>query len=62
MTEQKNALAQLFAAGWSDETLKARFMAYLKAVLKEHGLNVPDGIDVKRSSTSQAAVADRSCL
>ena len=47
MTEQKNALAQLFAACWKDEALKARFMADPKAVLKEHNLDVPDGIDVK---------------
>ena len=47
MTEQKNALAQLFAACWKDEALKARFMADPKAVLKEHGLDVPDDIDVK---------------
>ena len=47
MTEQKNALAQLFAACWKDEALKARFMADPKAVLKEHGLDVPDGMDVK---------------
>ena len=47
MTEQKNALAQLFAACWKDEALKARFMSDPKAVMKEHGLDVPDGIDVK---------------
>ena len=47
MTEQKNALAQLFAACWKDEALKARFMADPQAVLKEHGLDVPGGIDVK---------------
>ena len=47
MTEQKNQLAQLFAACWKDEALKARLMADPKAVLKEHGLDVPDGIDVK---------------
>ena len=47
MTEQKNKLAQLFAACWKDEALKARFMADPKAVMKEHGLDVPDGIDVK---------------
>ena len=41
MTEQKNALAQLFAACWKDEALKARLMADPKAVLKEHGLDVP---------------------
>ena len=47
MTEKKNALAQLFAKCWKDEALKARLMADPKAVLKEHGLDVPDGIDVK---------------
>ena len=47
MTEQKNALAQLFAKCWKDEALKARFMADPKAVLKEHGLDVPEGMDVK---------------
>ena len=47
MTEQKNVLTQLFAACWKDEALKSRFMSDPKAVLKEHGLDVPDGIDVK---------------
>ena len=47
MTEQKNALSQLFAACWKDDALKARFMRDPKAVLKEHGLNVPDNLDVK---------------
>ena len=47
MTEKKNALAQLFAACWKDEALKARFMADPKAVPKEHGLDAPDNMDVK---------------
>ena len=47
MTEQKNALARLFAACWKDEALKARFLSDSKAVLAEHGLDVPDWIDVK---------------
>ena len=47
MTEQKNALTQLFAACWKDEALKARLMADPKAVLKEYGLDVPDNLDVK---------------
>ena len=47
MTEQKNQLASLFAACWKDEALKARLMADPKAVLAEHGLDVPDGMDVK---------------
>ena len=46
MTEQKNALAQWFAACWKDEALKGRFMSDPKAVLAEYGMPVPDGIDV----------------
>ena len=46
MTEQKNALADLFAACWKDETLKQRFMSDPKAVLAEYGMDVPDGMDV----------------
>ena len=46
MTEQKNALTQLFAACWKDEALKARFMSDPKAVLAEYGMDVPDGMDV----------------
>lgn len=47
MTEQKNALAQLFAACWKDEAVKARFMSDPKAVLEEYDIPVPDGIDVR---------------
>ena len=47
MTEQKNQLASLFAACWKDEALKARLMSDPKAVLAEHGMDVPDGMDVK---------------
>jgi hypothetical protein len=47
MTEQNNKIAALFAACWKDEALKARFMADPKAVLAEHGMDVPDGMDVK---------------
>ena len=46
MTEQRNAIADLFAACWKDEALKARFMSDPKAVLTERGIVVPDGIDL----------------
>ena len=46
MTEQKNQLASLFAACWKDEALKQRFMSDPKTVLAEHGMPVPDGMDV----------------
>ena len=46
MTEQRNQLAELFAACWKDEALKQRFMADPKAVLAEYGMDVPDGMTV----------------
>ena len=52
MTEEKNALARLFAACWKDETLKARFMSDPKAVLAEYDMPVPDGIDASTLSLS----------
>ena len=47
MTEQKNKLAELFAACWKDEALKARFMSDPKAVLAEYDMPVPENMDVK---------------
>ena len=47
MTEERNQLAELFAACWKDEALKARFMSDPKAVLAEYDMPVPDGMDVK---------------
>lgn len=47
MTEQKKKLARLFAACWKDEALKARFFVDSKAVLIEHGIEIPDGVEVK---------------
>ena len=46
MTEESNALAELFAACWKDEALKARFMSDPRAVLAERGIEMPDGMDV----------------
>ena len=46
MTEERNQLADLFAACWKDEALKQRFMSDPKAVLAEYGMDVPDGMDV----------------
>ena len=56
MTEERNALAKVFAACWKDEALKARFMADPKAVLAEHGIAVPDGIDVNVVENSDNTV------
>ena len=56
MTEQRNALAQVFAACWKDEELKARFMADPKAVLAEFDIDVPANIDVKVVENSDNCV------
>ena len=39
-------MADLFAACWKDEALKARFMSEPKTVLAEFGIDMPDGINV----------------
>ena len=56
MTEQRNAMAELFAACWKDEALKARFMSDPKAVLAEHGIDVPDDINVNVVENSDNTV------
>ena len=56
MTEQRNAMADLFAACWKDEALKARFMADPKAVLAEHGIAVPDNMNVNVVENSDNTV------
>ena len=56
MTEQRNALAELFAACWKDDALKARFLADPKAVLAEHGLEAPAHMDVKVVENSDDTV------
>ena len=56
MTEQRNALAKVFAACWKDEALKARFMADPKAVLAEHGMDVPANINVNVVENSDNTV------
>ena len=56
MTEERNALTDLFAACWKDDALKARFMADPKTVLAECGIKMPDGIDVKVVENSDNTV------
>ena len=46
MPEERNKLAELFAACWKDDAVKQRFMSDPKAVLAEYGMDVPDGMDV----------------
>ena len=56
MTEERNQLAELFAACWKDDALKQRFMRDPKAVLAEHGMDVPEGMDVKVVENSDNTV------
>ena len=56
MTEERNQLAELFAACWKDDALKARFMAGPKAVLAERGIDMPNNIDVKVVENSDNTV------
>ena len=56
MTEQRNKLAELFAACWKDEALKARFQSDPKAVLAEYGIDVPDGMSVNVVENSDNTV------
>ena len=56
MTEQRNALAKVFAACWKDEALKARFQSDPKAVLAEHGMDVPANINVNVVENSDNTV------
>ena len=56
MTEQRNAMAELFAACWKDEALKARFMSDPKAVLAERGIDMPDNMNVNVVENSDNTV------
>jgi hypothetical protein len=56
MTEERNQLAELFAACWKDEALKQRFMSDPKAVLAEYDMPVPEGMDVKVVENSDNCV------
>lgn len=47
MTEPMKTLHHLFASCWKDDALKARFMADPAAVLAEHEIPVPEGLEVK---------------
>lgn len=46
MTEQRNALAEIFAKCWMDQAFKDRFMSDPKTVFSEYGLDVPDGMNI----------------
>ncbi len=46
MTERSNTLVDLFDACWKNNALKERFLADPKAVFAEHGMPLPDGMEL----------------
>ncbi len=46
MTDETNKMNTLIAACWKDDALKQRFLSDPHAVLAEHGMNVPVGMNV----------------
>ncbi len=46
MTDETNKMNTLIAAFWKDDALKQRFLSDPHAVLAEHGMDVPEGMNV----------------
>ena len=46
MTDETNKMNTLIAACWKDDALKQRFLSDPHAVLAEHGIDVPEGMNV----------------
>ena len=46
MTDETNKMNTLIAACWKDDALKQRFLSDPHAVLAEHGMEVPEGVNV----------------
>ena len=45
--EQQKAMAKVIAKAWSDEGFKKRLLTEPAAVLAEHGIEAPAGVEVK---------------
>ena len=56
MTEQRNALAEIFAKCWTDQAFKNQFMSNPKTVLSEYGMDVPDGMDINVVENTDSCV------
>ena len=46
MTDETNKMNTLIAACWKDDALKQRFLSDPHAVLADHGMDVPEGMNV----------------
>jgi len=47
MSEQNSVVSRILATCWKDDAFKARLIADPKAVLAEHGIELPARIEVK---------------
>ncbi len=47
MQEHARTYAQIVATAWSDDAFKQRLLASPAAVLQEHGIDVPEGTEVR---------------
>ena len=56
MTNETNKMNTLIAACWKDDALKQRFLADPHAVLAEHGMDVPEGMNVNVVENSDNTV------
>jgi Nitrile hydratase, alpha chain len=45
--EQAKAYGRVVAKAWTDESFKQRLLSDTAAVLNEHGIHVPDGMQVQ---------------
>jgi len=45
--KERTVLALIIARSWKDESYKKRFISEPSVVLKEEGVSVPEGIDLK---------------
>ena len=46
MTDETNKMNTLIAACWKDDALNQRFLSDPHAVLADHGMDVPEGMNV----------------
>jgi hypothetical protein len=51
--EQGKKMGRIIAKAWADEAFKQRLLANATAVLKEEGVDVPEGMEVKAVENSE---------
>ncbi len=56
MTEVTNNMISLIASCWKNDTLKQRFLSDPHTVLAEHGMDVPEGLNVNVVENTDSTV------